>query len=241
MSYLSRYQLFFIVFSFKFLLSPLSVLAQLNLNCGGVNQEIPLFKEDSTESFSSQDMVKRKALEPITESSSDFEIRIYIWSIIKNYDEAIVIKCINNKIYADRFQFITSFGSNSYQEFSKDKTYKNISGTFHEGEGNCWLKKTAYVKLNNISSWNSFFSILIKNHLYDMPSEKEFNKIMHSHYPNIVAVNKEGGYYVELKVGNHYRNFINLSDYSNPIPTNEKIYNSRITVFNLFNQINFMR
>jgi hypothetical protein len=177
--------------------------AQTQINCGGVNQVIPLFTKGFPESSDSGPLFDKGVLKPITSSQAQFELRVFVRT---NQDCILVIKCVNKSVRADRyFTLITTIKETPKEVID---TYENL-GSYGADTSRHFVvlcKRDTNLKANPGTSWNQIFSALIKNHLYDLPDQDVLDKMALRDNPKAFSTLTECcGTIIELKVGDHYR------------------------------------
>lgn len=216
-----------------FFLFPLISFSQMRIKCRDADQIIPNFKDGAVVPYTDNFFVQNKVLQPITESISDFEIRVY-YSGAKFRDEALVINCEGNKIRATRYNLTTVLKEDD-NEYANNDAYKDVTPSTFKSDRKLYLQVKPGL-LTKFNSWNEYFSALTANHIGDIPSAKEMDALVKMRYPEIKGVG--GGLaLLELKVGKHFRNVISSFTYFDPEPYDIKMYLYKDNIFNLLSLI----
>lgn len=194
----------FFIFFLSFILK---ISAQVRLQCGEVNQQVPDFKIDSSGSFYDLLLVKMKILKPIEYSPSAFEIRFFK----KQFGSGVgvVISCINNKLIA------TCYETNFYagHEIPEGSAFKNIGHLGQDTSSSVLMNLIPDRKPHPGQSWNALIKSLINNHLFNLPQENELDKIVLRRFPKTKISYGEGSVEIELKVGKRIRRMTYSNNY----------------------------
>jgi hypothetical protein len=190
---------------------PVYGLGQLRLNCGGIRHVIPHFSNADKEILSDQPLVEKNILQPITSSSSEFEIRFSYFFYA--HEITIVAKCINDSVSVTSYNaYVVPKSTLSGEELS---IYTD-AGPYKHGNDtkrSVFYAKSIGLKSNSNLLWNEIISGLIKNHFFDLPSQGTIDRIAKKCCPQAVKP-MDGGYlYYEIKVGKAFRFFEAGDDY----------------------------
>jgi hypothetical protein len=190
---------------------PLSGIAQIPINCGGVNQVIPRFTNGFLKSSDTGPLFDKNVLKPITASPAEVEIRVLVSG---SAETILVIKCVDNTIRADRYFTMVRTISESPKDVIAN--YENLGPYGQDTSRHLVVlcKRKTDIKPYPGTSWDQIFSSLIKNHLYDIPDQDVLDKIALHDNPKGSVLRECCGMSIELKVGNHCRYVRFLSDYS---------------------------
>lgn len=187
---------------------PLASFGQLTISCGGINKYIPNFTKGVAGSSGSL-LSKYRIVSPISLSKAEFEMRYILFR--EGHEITLIIKCTGNNMEADSYDIF--LGPNNKMATDNGR-YQNIGMV--QGDSTTFV---LFDSKKNIAppgnySWESFFSVLINNHLFDMPDESVLDKMAQEDNPRSkYALRDCCGQFCELKIGSHFRNFSILGWY----------------------------
>ncbi|MDR6786449.1 hypothetical protein ABIE26_005364 [Pedobacter africanus] len=204
--------------------------AQVKLKSCGLDLTIPSFKQDSAFSDAKQILVRKKFLIPIHSSKSDIEIRLYYYPYFEP-GKTVIINCDGNKFkilhYNIGYQPITDTEP-------RYKKSKNL-GPLPENPGmNVLVFYENKLKLKDYT-WKEFFQRLIDNHFFDLIPETEIKKKVKLAHPDIIE-RGEAALYVQIKVGNLFRN-VKFSGGYDAIALDIPEYQNLSNIYKILNQI----
>jgi hypothetical protein len=183
--------------------------SQEKVDCGNVHLTIPAFKEDAPHSPRNI-LISAGVLKPIHLSDAALELRFFYETVTQV--RTFVIKCTADSIYANRYT--TYFFSPKGPPSLKGTKYKSL-GYIDSLNMSAIYKKDSYHTPPGVS-WRDFLdSLIVKNHLFELPDQMELDKISKlklTILPN--GLYATGLIRYEISVNGHSRSFAQYKVYA---------------------------
>jgi len=162
------------------------------------------FKEDSTSSFGQQNPVKFEFMPSIKKSSSEIEIRVYNFSGRSEYIRQFKFDhgTINFYNYFIKLVADKQGDEEWYNRNFRLYTYLGVT----QDQDRVYIKKIKGSTITNKKQACLLIQSLLGNHIGDIPDGKVIDKLLKDKFPGLTQ-HDEGTGIIELKIGNHFRNF----------------------------------
>ena len=187
--------------------------AQVHLICCKINQVIPRFDVDNVDSLPKQLLVIKDIVPPLIKSLSKLEIRIITFPA--GHQSTKIIKCVNNYFSVEEYDAFYDELDNVPKNVISE--YKNY-GSLNSKSRNVVLihKNTNTTNNKSKNDSNELFEILIENHLFDLPTQSNLDKMALQDNPKAAdgLVRECCGTYIEIKVDKKCSYIYETSNYS---------------------------
>jgi hypothetical protein len=177
------------------------VTAQVQIKCCGVGQVIPHFTKGDGKVITEQLLVEKGILNPITESDSKLELRLLYYQ--EDHQIITVFKCEDQSINVTRYDSFVSSKNGIPPGVLAD--YKNIGNFKTDTSKYVFCQIENNLQKKSTISWDKFFSVLIKNHFFDFPSQDYQDKIALKENPKAQLPSDAGVNFYEIKAGSNFR------------------------------------
>jgi hypothetical protein len=229
------------LFIFLFFLSvfPFIGFGQIHLNCCGVNQYIPHFKQDSAVSFNNHVLVKEGAIKPIYKSTYPIEIRSYSTNSVSDEDVTIT-KCNNDSVLVESYHAVYLY-KNRFRKNALDYLFYPpfVRHNGLDGDTNIvvFVKKMGDTAFLQNPVTRKRFKELISSHIYDLPGTSGIVKAVLKKNPGIqIHGVGAGSAILEIKIESYYRNIKILPEEYTPFPKNVGEYDNLNKIYKILSQ-----
>jgi len=196
---LSKFKVYLLI---CFLFISVSGKSQITLRSCGMEFVVPVFNKTSLFGSEDFDLVKYGFLEPIENSKSKIEIRLYFFQ----YSQATmtqVIKC------GDKGIRVETYSQGFLRKTSKTKETKkarNLGGVKSDSTRNFWVFTQKELRLSNLN-WGKFFRQLSANRFFESVTGSELERKIKSVVPDIQPKG-EGKLCIEVKINDDVRDLL---------------------------------